>query len=262
MITFYSGTPGSGKSLKAAKEVQFWLKTFKKPVISNCYYNRDYMLQGHQGGKLYYVDNNYWTNGKGLDFLYKFALKFNETGKEHQALIVWDEAQTIFSPTAVKLFTKGVKGDKGEILIPSNPQYRQQWLDFFSMHRHLGYDVLMISQFDRLIDAQVRCLFEYEYKHRKANNFRTLGQLFTILHIPLFVEVRQWYAVRGEKISSNFYTYKKKYAKFYDSYNFKDKIIAKMIKLYGPDIVEQLLHPELYRLHQLEKQQQEALLGI
>lgn len=236
LIIFYSGTPGSGKSLQAAQEVEFWLRIKKKNVIANVRYDLNYILRGKSGGKFYYVDNLEFKP----DFFYKYALKFHKLGVESQSLIVVDEAQCIFSPTAVKLFTQ------------ENRFYRQEWLEFFTQHRHLGYDILMISQFDRLIDAQVRCLFEYNYVHRKANNFRTFGRLLTIFGIKLFIQVQYWYGCR-EKTGSKMFFYRKKYSKIYDSYAFRDKIIVVLKKKYGDDFVDQLIDPVAYKLRKKEE---------
>lgn len=226
MITFMSGTPGSGKSLASAQEVEFWLRTLKKNVIANVQYDRDYILRGKQGGRFYYLDNINFNP----DFFYKYALKFHDLGKEHQTLIVIDEAQVLFSPTAVKLFTQEDK------------YYRQNWLEFFTQHRHLGYDILLISQFDKLIDAQVRCLFEYNYVHRKANNYKTLGKLLTIFKLPMFVQVQYWYGCK-DKCGSKIFFYRKKYSRIYNSYAYRDKIVAKLKHKYGDEFVNRLMYP-------------------
>lgn len=235
-----SGTPGSGKSLQTAQEVEFWIKSMKKNVIANVQYDRDYILRGKQGGRFYYFDNLNMTP----DLLYKYALKFHKLGKEHQTLIVIDEAQCLFSPTACKLFTQ------------ENKYYRQEWLEFFTQHRHLGFDIFIISQFDKLIDAQIRCLFEYNNVHRKANNFKTIGKLFTIFHIQLFVQVQYWYGAK-EKCGSKMFFYRKKYSKIYDSYAYRNAIVAKLRSRYGDDFVDQLINPTAYKLRKQQEQLQE-----
>lgn len=231
MISFYSGTPGSGKSLQMAHEVVYWIKNLKRNVLANTLIDRDFILYGNKkrkkkvdGGRFFYLENDKLTP----DVLYKYALKYHTMGKEHQSLLVIDEAQVKFSPTAVKLSTQ------------ENKHYRQEWLEFFTHHRHLGYDILIISQFDRLIDPQVRCCFEYNYVHRKANNFGVWGALFTIFHVPLFVQVQYWYGnnfVCGKK----FFTYKKKYSKIYNSYIYREQIIAKLTERYGLETMEYLM---------------------
>lgn len=224
MISFYSGTPGSGKSLETAHEVEFTLKTLKKNVIANVQYDRDYILMGKEGGRFFYLDNVYFSP----DFFYKYALKYHEIGKESQTIVIIDEAQILYSPTACKLFSQ------------ENKSYRQDWLEFYSIHRHLGFDFIIISQFDKLIDAQLRCLFEYNFVHRKANNFRMIGQLLTIFRIKLFVQVQYWYGC-NEKCGGKFFIYRKKYSKIYDSFAYRDKIVAKLRVKYGDEFVYRLL---------------------
>lgn len=225
MIYFYSGTPGSGKTLQTVQEIELWLKKLKKNVIANFHVDRDFILLGKPGGRFYYCSNENLTP----DFLYKYAIKFHSLGIEHQSLLVIDEAQVKFSPTAVKL---GTQIDK---------RYRQDWLEFFSQHRHLGYDIIIISQFDKLIDAQIRCLFEYNYIHRNATNFKMIGKLMTIFRVNLFVQVQYWYGC-NEQTGHKFFFYKKRYSKMYNSYAYRDIIVAKLVKKFGSDFMDKLLN--------------------
>ncbi len=89
-------------------------------------------------------------------------------------------------------------------------------MNFFMTHRHYGYNVILVSQIDRLIDRQIRAFIEYDVKHRKANNFRFLGLLLTMLRIPLFVAITFWYGVK-ERCGSEFFRYRKKDSKLYDT---------------------------------------------
>lgn len=202
MISFYSGTPGSGKSLMMAREVEKWVKVLKHDVISNVPLNRDFIVgKCKKCGDIVYKTNAELT----VDYLISYSKKNHVKGKESQTLIVIDEAQMIFSPTAVKLKSQEDKS------------YRQRWLNFFTLHRHYGYDIIIISQFDKLIDPQIRCLFEYNFIHRKANNFGTIGKLLTIFRIPLFCQVQRWYGL-NQLCGKKYYTYSKKYSKYYDTY--------------------------------------------
>ena len=234
MIEFYSGTPGSGKSLDVAKDIWTKIRISKGNVITNMDVNYEYLrrnffkfkinditmklfkkkvfknpyLKNH--GKLYKVSNDKLT----VDFLLNYAKKFHKKGVEAQTLVIWDEAQMVFSPTVMKLKNQEDK------------HYRVNWLNFFTKHRHLGFNIIMISQFDRLIDAQVRCLFEYDVIHRKANNFfgdnpftMILSLLFGLLRLKMFVAVTYWYGIR-QKLGARFFLFNKKYAKIYDSYKY------------------------------------------
>jgi zona occludens toxin (predicted ATPase) len=97
-----------------------------------------------------------------------------------------------------------------------------EWIKFFQHHRKLGYNVILISQNDKLIDKQMRSFIEYDVKHRKANNYGAIGMIFTILQLKLFVAVEYWYGVR-EKCGVSFFTYRKIYSKLYDSYKMFDQ---------------------------------------
>lgn len=201
MINFYSGTPGSGKSLDMAHEICEWLK-MKKNVITNTPINRNAICRNPKKlGRVYNIDNYYITP----EFLLNYAKKFHKQGKENQTLLVLDEAQILFAPNTVKLKCQEDKF------------YREKWLKFFTQHRKYGFNIIIVSQFDKLIDAQIRCLFEYNVIHRKANNFGMIGSLLTIFHIPLFVRIEYWYGV-NQICSKRFFTYKKKFSKIYDTY--------------------------------------------
>ena len=199
-----------GKSLEVAKDITTKLRVRKQNVIANIRINIEGVRScGHKMkklGRFYYLDNRYFTT----DFLYKYARKFHKKGVEGQTLLVIDEAQMLFSPTAVKLRQAEDKN------------YRQGWLEFFTQHRHLGYNIIMVSQFDRLIDAQIRCLFEYNVIHRKVNNFK-IGWILSLFRISMFCSVEYWYGVH-ERMGCRFFTYTKKYSKIYDSYKLFDDI--------------------------------------
>lgn len=213
MIYLYSGTPGSGKSLHTSKDIVFKLKREQR-VIANFPVNLEYIekkplrlkleklgykLKDNQLkfklGEFVYKDNPDLT----VKFLVQYARQNHKLGVEGQTLLIIDECSVQFNPR-----------DFGR-------KDRDQWIKFFQHHRKLGYNVILISQNDRLIDRQIRTFIEYDVKHRKANNFKTIGMLMTILQIHLFVAVTYWYSVR-EKCSAEFFTYSKKYSKIYDSY--------------------------------------------
>jgi hypothetical protein len=140
------------------------------------------------------------------EFFYSYAYENHRKGRAGQTTIIIDEAQIIFNP---REFQRKERAD---------------WILFFTKHRHLGYNIIMISQFDRLIDRQIRCLFEYEVKHRKVNNY---GILF-LLPWTFFIAIEYWY---GNKmvISRRFIRYKKKTAAIYDSYVMFDDFLAEMV---------------------------------
>ena len=196
MIYFYSGTPGSGKSLHVAKDIYNKLFVKKGNVIANFDINRNIYDKKKKKGKFTYICNN----DLSPQFFYKYAQENHILGKENQTLVIIDECQILFNPRTWS--------DKGRI----------EWINFFTQHRKWGYNFILVSQFDRLVDRQIRSLFEYEIKHRKVNNFK-IGQ---ILPVATFMSIEYWYGIK-EKVSSNMFFYRKKYGRLYDTFkNFEE----------------------------------------
>lgn len=133
MIMLYSGTPGSGKSLHTARDIRDSLGPKRRPVIANFDVNPG--TRGYRE-RFIYKPNNDLTP----DFLIKFATDYwkGRKVKEDDILLVIDEAQLVFNSRTWQ--------DKGA------SSKRMDWIEFFSQHRHFGYKVVLIAQFDRMID--------------------------------------------------------------------------------------------------------------
>lgn len=186
MIYLYSGTPGSGKSYHATADIYYRLhrkKGFSK-VIANFVVN-------DETGNFTYLDNEDFT----IKNLMMYARKNHKIGIEGQTLIVIDEAQIIFNSRNWN----------------SNGSGRMDWIKFFSQHRKLGFNFIVIAQFDRMIDRQIRCLIEYEVAHMKINNF------WSIIPMTAFLCVTRWYGQKM-KIGHDIMVYRKKIAKLYDTF--------------------------------------------
>ena len=200
MIEMYTGTPGSGKSLHCAKTIYQKL-TRGKNVIANFDINMSAFKPSKKFGHFVYIDNSDLTP----EFLVDFALQNHKRSTsghivEGQTVVIIDECQIMFNCREWQA------------------NNRQRWATFFTQHRKFGYDIVLITQFDRLVDRQIRSLVEYEVKHRKASNYKTLGFL---LGLPfkgnVFIAITCWYGV-GEKTDSEFFVLRQKYARLYDSY--------------------------------------------
>jgi len=258
MIYLYSGTPGSGKSLHSSKDIIFKLRRkqavisnfdINLEVVKENRKSRNIKLQIQKQkvkiealldkydsylseksitekqlnklerklqrldrkieklyakklkverkiGNFIYNDNSELT----VDFLVEYAKKNHVKGREGQTLVVIDECAVLFNSRSWS--------DKG----------RDKWIKFFQMHRHYGYNIILVSQNDRLIDRQIRAFIEYDVKHRKANNLGTIGLLISLLRVQLFAAISYWYGVR-EKCGSEFFVYRKIYSQLYDSYS-------------------------------------------
>lgn len=203
MILFYSGTPGSGKSLHTASVLYWWIRS-GNPAIGNFDINLD-KIRSRRKKEYVYLRNDQITP----EFLIRYAEDYiTKVGcvKEDSILLVLDECQLMFNAREW------------------NQKGRAEWLHFFTLHRHLGYRIILIAQFDRMIDRQVRSLIEYEFIHRKVSNFGFKGKVISMLAGgKLFVSVKVWYPMK-EKVGSEFFRAKKLYYGLYDTYVLFDRI--------------------------------------
>ena len=200
MIYLYTGTPGSGKSYHVAKEI-FWYIQHGRNVIANFDVNYD-AIPGKHKGYFFCKDNFELT----VDWIQDFALLAHRRDArdriiEKQTVLIIDECQLIFNCRAW------------------NDRDRKRWCSFFTQHRKYGYDIILVTQFDRLVDRQIRSLVEYEVKHRKINNFGTGGIIVSLLLLghPIFAAIEYWYGVK-ERCGMTMMVGRKKYYELYDSY--------------------------------------------
>lgn len=205
MITLYSGTPGSGKSVDNAKYLYDRIKLDNCVVIGNFEY-ATHKIKGKKRGKYIMVENDRLLPQR----LEKFALQYNrhylkgKKIKEGFFTLVIDEAQMLFNAR--------------DWQTPN----RKAWLKFFTQHRKLGFDIILITQFDKMLDRQVRALIEYEEIHRKVNNYGTFGKILGLLcGGTLFVKVKMWYPMK-QKVSSEFFIGRNKWYEMYDSHKIFD----------------------------------------
>lgn len=199
MIELFSGTPGSGKSLHAAAEIRTRLRQKKCIIIGNFFVNVHAISKIK--GTYIFVPNDRLTPKRLLIFARRYAAHLGRRLKEGELHLYIDEAQLFFNSREW------------------NNLSRQGWLSFFSQHRHYGYDVFLMAQFDRMLDRQVRCLIEYETIHRKVSRAGYMGffvGLFT--GDNLYVAIKRWYPLH-EKVESKFFFGGKKIFAIYDSYN-------------------------------------------
>lgn len=234
MIYFYTGTPGSGKSLHMASVIYDSICRGKN-VIANFEINEDYFSKKRRPeklGKFVYVNNREWLKNaytdrisydpvkecefKGvipdghytyLDGLYSYAENYHKKNRkgefiEHQTLLVLDECQELFNNRT------WARKD------------RLEWIAFFREHRKYGYDVYLISQDDKVIDKQLRSILQYRVEHRSVSNYKAGGKLLALIRGgSLFVWIMSNYQIKGSegRLCSEFFT-GRKFFDFYNSY--------------------------------------------
>lgn len=197
MITLYSGTPGSGKSLYAAYLIYQRL-LHKNPVIANFNINFDVFGRKKERCKRYFT----WLDNSELtpESLIEYAQKNHVQGRENQTTIIIDECTVLFN---ARDFAR---------------KDRMRWIVFFQQHRKLGFNVILIAQNDRMIDRQIRSFIESEYKYRNVKHYKAMGWLLSFICGGLFVRVQTWYGLRL-KTGAEFFTFSRKKAKIYNTYD-------------------------------------------
>ena len=192
-IDIYTGTPGSGKSLHCAYKMIGLLK-LRKNLIANFPIDLGYFKK-KKIGKFLYLNNQELTP----KYLKEYAKENHKIGREHQTTLIIDECAAIFNSRS---------WDKGD---------RMEWIYFFQQHRKLGYDVILISQNDRLIDRQIRAFIETEYKHRAIKNYKTFGFLLSFFLGGMFCSIEYWYGT-NLRCSAEYFLLNRRKAKIYDTY--------------------------------------------
>jgi len=208
-----TGTPGSGKSHSMAFHIRNELRRGRN-VISTVDIDIDRVTKKgvivksrYKIGVFKYVPIYELTP----EVLYRFAVRHHKKGVEGQTFVFVDECQLIFNSRDY------------------SAKNRMPWIEFFTRHRHLGYNIYLITQSDRSIDRQIRYLVEHEIKHKKVNNY------LWFLPVTLFVAVETWYGNTTKvKIRSQFILFSRSVAKLYDSYTMFDEFLEK----YKDELVE------------------------
>lgn len=208
MIYFFSGTPGSGKSLHCAKMIDSWYKRGKN-IVANFEINEHFWdnKKLKKKGKIECLDNTELS----VDFLLNFADKYHERDlqgriKEKQTILIIDECQTMFNSRSW------------------NARDRPRWVIFFTQHRKFGFEAVLISQAVELVDRQIRNLFEFNYVHRNIKNFKFIGFLLSRLFGGnFFIVVVQWMANKKRDHTEYLFGMKRYYS-LYDSYKIFDKV--------------------------------------
>lgn len=194
MLSLYSGTPGSYKSYHAVEEAINWLRAGGN-VIANFPINYKSRLHKPIRGIYEYVDIDDLT----VDYLVNFAIEHHRKGTtKAQTLVIIDEAGIPFNSRDY------------------NTKVRRDWVKFFSLHRHLNYDIILIAQQDKMIDRQVRAQIELEFKHRSIKHYKMLGKFINFLCGGCYMVLEIWYPCKLAN-SNTFHIFHKSIANCYDT---------------------------------------------
>lgn len=228
MIYFYCGVPGSGKSLHAVMDICRWLRSGRdviscrldvdvgaikpkknKPLGHFSFFPTDTFLHND-----FYPRNRSDVRLKEYSYiagLYGYANNYHRRKKdgtfyEHQTLLVFDECQDIWNSRTW------------------NRSDRLDWCHFFQLHRHYGFDVIMISQSDTFVDKQIRAILQEKVYHRSFAGYKVLGKVVALLcGGTCFIAVHSLYgmAKKDSRLFSDLFT-GRRFFKYYSSTSVDD----------------------------------------
>lgn len=119
--------------------------------------------------------------------------------KEGSARLYIDEAQLLFN---TRTWRNNMK-----------------FIEFFTQHRKLGWDVYLVAHSSGMIDSQIRDLIEYETRLRNLNKVKVFG-MFPLYPWPAFLAIARYAGIAagaGEIAWRRLYRLRKEFASLYDS---------------------------------------------
>lgn len=207
MMTIVEGPPGAGKSFYCVRQIKRALD-LGKPVATNIAltegWTRDMarqnwvrrLLPGRTAAQERWYPRNFHSSAE-ITELMNVRLRGNPK-KESRGLLVLDEAHVWLNARTWN------SGD------------RDLYLRFFSAHRHLGWDILLITQRGESIDAQIRALAEYRVFLRNLKRVRVWGM--PVFPMNFFVAIRTWQSgSTNDVVGREVYPLSKKTARLYNS---------------------------------------------
>jgi len=219
MIEIIQGTPGSGKSAVATVAM---LETLLAGGVVACNYDlvpgwhyalADLNLKVRLGLKdRETVAQGYWDRAFKIgthDTVYELSerlkglpgVRFNKKGRpaEGSGKLYIDEAQLLFN-------SRDWQNNKG-------------FIEFFTQHRKLGWDVVLIAHTEDMIDKQIRGLIEYETRLRNLKNIKIAG-VMPVWPYPAFFAITRYAGISagaGEIAWRRLYKLRPEFADLYDS---------------------------------------------
>ena len=177
MITFITGKPGGGKTLRSLQILFDALKNDDRDIVTNVPLHLDSIqeycdrngLKINAAERIWIIDDDLYSYPNSyrftkLDWLRKFYLY---RGK--YSLLEWSpdtDLEDYFKPLFIDTQTGEPTGRKGILYIIDETRklyparnfakMDNRVFDYFGLHRHLGDDVYLICQFVGQVDKQIR----------------------------------------------------------------------------------------------------------
>lgn len=217
MIQIIQGTPGSGKSAVCTVDmIEFLLSG----GVVACNYS---LIPGWH----YKLAERSWRVRFGLqdkdalaESYWRRAFKIGTVDTLYQLSDRLKELVPTDSSGRIKEGAGRLYLDEAQLLFNSRTwQKNKEFLEFFTQHRKLGWDVYLIAHSVEMIDTQIRFLIEYEARLRNLKKVKLFG-LIPLSPYPVFVSIVRYAGISagaGMIAWRRMYTLNKEIASLYDS---------------------------------------------
>jgi zona occludens toxin (predicted ATPase) len=186
MITVYTGTPGSGKTLASIRAMH----KHKGHTITNINTTLPCVS----------VLPDEFSPADIID-LCVVRGDIPDSRFEGYNLLVIDEAQLYFNCRDY-----------------SKPD-RRDWLSFFTHHRKLGLNVILVTQSLSYLDKQIRAICEYEYSFRRLSRWGFLGYVLYFLTFGEKYLYIDYYIPANQRLGTHLTYMPKRLFGYYDTYD-------------------------------------------
>jgi zona occludens toxin (predicted ATPase) len=218
-ITFVTGTPGAGKSYYAVRRIKAALER-GQVVATN--------VALHDGWATAIARSNPFTRlvpgrvrkkaaryeqrlivSDDLDEL--FRVRLHGDG-ESRGVMVLDEAHNWMNGRSWDVDeTGGTERNARSVAV----NRRMTVVKFFTQHRKLGWEVVLITQAAENLDAQVRRLCEFNTRLRNLRQFKVAG--ITLFPFNLFIAIKVWNDPSKSIMSREVFRLHRRTARLYDT---------------------------------------------
>lgn len=217
MIQIIQGTPGSGKSAIATVDM---LEFLQSGGVVACNYD---LIPGWQHKLARLVPRVRWGLLDAKKVAASYWRRAFKIGTHDTVYQLSEKLKDIVKPNKRGRVPEGsgrLYLDEGQLLFNSRDwQKNQGFIEFFTQHRKLGWDVYIIAHTEDMIDKQIRGLIEYETRLRNISKIKPLG-LFPLWPYPAFFAITRYAGISagaGNIAWRRLYRLRPEYAELYDS---------------------------------------------
>ncbi len=198
-MSIYDGTPGTGKSLHVVDDIRSYLRRGCN-VIANFDFRYDLMGKRCKGEFLKRVNSDLYYPDWVMEYGKLHNVNKDGSVRMGQTLLVIDEAQNLFDARQW------------------NASGRREWNEFFAVHRHYGFDIILITQNIKSLDKRIQANAEFEVLHRNMKHYKNLGFVLSLFFFGhLFVWVKRYLSTK-DKVASRWFIGNKRKFRYYDSF--------------------------------------------